>query len=265
MKIVQILLLITIVMGFYVLISNKTKGNPFVGTHDSYKVKEIKTFNLGKNKYLKMERAFTFADKENNKYPISRIQFRDEQGYVIAYTPTRGQAIIYCLSMKSCWVFMWKTVYPLPAIFKFNTNKKTWIKSDNPPMIYSRSGNDGYGFEDVTNPIFGLFGLLLFFLAKLWYFALLITIMIILFMQIVKFHDLPKEQKSFFLKIFMMMSIAANSAIRIDPYLLTVIILITFSSLSVSYLGIPSVHSIIISIATFLFTGTRIAKINKEK
>ncbi len=261
MRVFRIFVVIILCFVSSTSMAAKDRQNPFLGVHTDYKVKEIGHIKINNLEHLTIELATKHADEQNRMFPISRVQLRNERGFVVAYTPTRGQAITFCRSKSSCWVFLWKTVYPLPAIFKFETDQQTWIREEIPPMIYSRSGNDGYGFKDVTNPIFGLFGLMLFFFQKIVYFTILIVLTALLFVQLVKFHDLPEKQKTFFLKILLTLSTAMHSWLPIQPYIMTVIIILFFQRFGMAYWGIPTTHTVIVSIAVFLLSGVRLAKL----
>jgi len=96
---------------------------------------------------------------------LERIQLRNAEGKIVAYTPTRMTALDFCFSAQSCYVFTWKTVYPLPSIFKLDTGKLTSLDPD-PVMEYSRGGVPGAGFTGIFNPLLGLFGVFLLLISK---------------------------------------------------------------------------------------------------
>tara|TARA_R110001592_G_scaffold3525_12_gene19936 strand:+ start:31202 stop:32008 length:807 start_codon:yes stop_codon:yes gene_type:complete len=245
--------------------AKKPSKNPFIGVHNSYSVAEIGSLNIGDFTQLTMERATTYGYENSKVYPMNRIQFRDKDGFIVAYTPTRGQAIPLCYSADMCLVFMWKTVYPLPAIFKFKADPPAWIRQNNPPMIYSRSGNDGRAFTDVTNPFLGLFGLGLFIVVKIWYFAIVIMLSFLLLTQIIKFHDLPEERKSLWFKVCAAFNAFTHTYIPIEPYAITVAVLIIYQNVGVMFWGIPTTHTFGFSIAAFLIGAILLAKMKAKR
>lgn len=170
-----------------------SEGHSF-DLHYEYYYKPIKKIHFNASQKLTLEKAF----KDNSDIPlhtIERIQIRDDQGRVIAYTPTRIKAIPLCLNKDVCWVFMWKTVYPWPAIFKFNTNSETWIYDKNPPLQYSRGGYFYQGFTEKFNLAFGTLGVILLLINKAWFFAVCVFFAFMMCFQIAKYRDLSKVKQ----------------------------------------------------------------------
>lgn len=225
----------------------------------NYEVERIDTLAYSNTQILFMERAFVYTEKERLA-PIERIQFRDEDGYVVAHTPTRLSTIPFCFSRDYCWIFMWKTVYPLPAIFKFNADSQTWIHNEKPFMQYSRSRYAGEGFTEVINPAFGLVGVFLFYVSHFLFFSVVVLLSVVLCLQIVKFHDIPEEQKKWYHRIFFMINSFNPTYIPIEPYMLTAIVAFSISALGMLFWGIPSTLIVFTIMVTFFYTAMKVAK-----
>lgn len=229
----------------------------------AYKTETIKTFKDHEKNTLVLERAYAPGLVRAG---MQRMQIRTEGGRIIAYTPTRITAIPFCLSADYCWVFMWKTVYPLPAIFKFNPDRDTWSSDLHPPMNYSRSGNDGVGFTKRTNPLWGVWGIVLFFAHKMGFFSILMVLSTILFLQINKFRDLPPIQKVWIRRIlFIITAPIPIPFLPMEPFILTSLIILVGSFVSVGYIGVPMVLSILISIATFFICSVLLVKSKRRR
>ena len=225
---------------------------------ENYDAKPISTLQVSKSDFLVME--FVRADAGEMSIPISRIQFSNERGDVIAYTPTRITALPFCFSKNTCWIFMWKTVYPLPAIFKLDLDGGNLNKDEDPPMIYSRSGNDGKGFTDVTNPLFGLVGLYLFYVKHIAYFGLLILVMVILCAKTMKYYDLPDSKKSRIGRAFLIFNFFIPSWLPIEPYIITAFLILVYAMGGLNMYGIPTVLSEFTALIVFLMSCVRIGK-----
>lgn len=259
MKIV--LQVIGLLIGAVYLISFFSGKNHFEGTYSFFKPEYVKTITLKDDTKLKLERV-VFYPENRNFLPFTRYQFRAADGNVVAYTPTRGQAVSYCTSYDNCYVFMWKTAYPLPGIFKFNPDPRSWIWHKNPPMKYSTSGNDGYGFTNVTEPLFGTLGLILFIFHKLWYYVILAFLSFLVIGQMIKFHDLPEDRKKEWMRLLMAFNMFIH-VIPLDPYVITGGLLILAQFIGVLYVGIPITHTFVVSIAAFLWGAIYAAKFNR--
>ncbi len=229
--------------------------------HTTYNVEFIKNIELEGGELLKLERAFARPSKKV-KTLHTRIQISNKSGDVVAFTPTRITAIPFCFSLNECWVFMWKSVYPLPAIFKFNVDRSDWIKEKKPPMIYSRAGYAGEGFEERINPFFGIFGLILFILHNFVFFSVLIVISMIMFFQIAKYHGLSMAKKKWVRKLLFIANFIIPFVIfPTNPYVLTGCLICVLSIVGILIFSIPLVLTVLLAIATF----TLLACSQKEK
>jgi hypothetical protein len=231
--------------------------------HDSYDSKVLKIFKGPNHEKLILERATVsdFLPKD-----LERIQIRKESGRIIAYTSTRVTGLPFCLGMHSCWVFMWKTVYPLPAIYKFNPDPDTWTRDSNPPMQYSRNGNWGEGFDAKLNPLFGLFGVLLLLKEKAAYFCGCILFTIILCLQITKYRDLPETHQKWIRRVLAMIFSIHSVPFLIEPYRITAILIGLFAVFVGTYrMGVPHVISIVVIFSTFILCAMRLARIKLNK
>ncbi len=221
--------------------------------HTTYDVEFIKNIELENGQVLKLERA-TARPFEAVKALHSRIQISDENGDVVAFTPTRITAIPFCVALSECWVFMWKSVYPLPAVFKFDTDQGNWVKEKKPPMIYSRSGYAGEGFVERVNPFFGVFGLMMFLVNNFIFFAFLIFVSIIMFFQIAKYHGLSVAEKKWVRKLLLIANFMIPFVmLPTNPYILTGILICAVSLVGLLFFSIPLVLTVLTSIATFTF------------
>lgn len=227
-----------------------------------YKTVEMKEIRASNVEMLTLEIAS--EQKQRFFVPVQRVQLRDENGNIVAFTPARLTTIPFCFSKDMCWVFMWKTVYPLPAIFKFNSNPYSWVRIDDPPIEYSRGGVEtnwyaGEGFTEIINPFLGLLGVALLFLKFSWYFAIVIFLSIILCLQILKFHDAPKHHKQWVNFILsMMMSIAHCPLPFFDPYMITAILIMFVAAVGTASFGIPLVLTVAAIIPTFFLCCVRL-------
>ncbi|PCI54957.1 MAG: hypothetical protein COB36_08885 [Alphaproteobacteria bacterium] len=228
-----------------------------------YEVEFVDTLKHGNTNTLYMERAFVYTEKWKFA-PIERIQFRSESGHVVAHTPTRLSSIPFCFTQNFCWVFMWKTVYPLPAIFKFNPDPQTWIYDEQPYMQYSRSRYAGEGFTEVTNPFFGLVGLVLFYLNNTVFFGVVILLSVALCLQLSKFHDIPDLEKKWYHRLILMINVMNPIFLPLEPYMLTAFIMVAIQGLGVLYWGIPGVLITLTMITSFLCAAMRIGKLKAQ-
>ncbi|HEY0901677.1 MAG TPA: hypothetical protein VGD95_06090 [Micavibrio sp.] len=215
---------------------------------------------------LFVERAWTTDDQIISVDRIQRIQIATEEGRVIAYTPTRVSAVPLCLSAAYCWVFMWKTVYPLPAIFRFDVNRDHWTNHPHPPMRYSRSGNDGEGFIKRTNPLWGFVGVFLLVLNKWQYFLLLGAASALLFVQINKFRDLPEMQKLWVRRILIVITAPLPIPFMpVEPFMLTAAAILAGSWYSIEKFGVPSVLSMLMCIFVFYCCSMIVTRMKKRR
>ncbi|MGH1404806.1 MAG: hypothetical protein ACRBDL_11235 [Alphaproteobacteria bacterium] len=144
----------------------------------NYQTEVIGEVQLNDGEFLSIERAYKYEGNERVKWhsfidyfnwisyilgdnywntaPIQRVQFRKSSGEIVAYTPTRYSFALSCLEENRCWVFMWKTIYPLPAIFKLNTDRQTWGEGNVVlPLQYASSGGAMEGVTEIVNPVLG--------------------------------------------------------------------------------------------------------------
>ncbi len=222
--------------------------------HHEYEISLLKEIKHDGSGIIKMQlaKARTFESK-NFLVSHKRIQFMNENGEVVAFTPTRISAIPFCISLENCWVFMWKSVYPLPAIFKLNSDQSTWVKVKKPVMIYSRSGYAGEGFVERINPFFGIFGLILFVFHNFVFFSVLISISMYMFFQIAKYHDLPISKKNWVKKILMILNILMPIPFPNNPYVLLAFIICIMSIGGMACFGIPLVITVLTIFGALLF------------
>ncbi len=239
-------------------------NNIFDKIHTEYKIKVIGTLDISHTDKLIIERAYRFADNKNKIIPIERIQFRNEAGNIVARTPTRLSTILLCFKKDTCWVFMWKTVYPLPAIFKFNADQQAWISEKKSPMKYSRRGYAGEGFIEIVNPIFGVVGLILLYIKNIWYYGIIIIMSVLLSMQIVKFHDLSIEEKTWFKHIFLIINAINFTMLPIEPYMITAVLIYFLASIGDIWVGVPFTVGIGTIFITFFLSSIRLAKLKRD-
>lgn len=238
--------------------------NPFMETYRTYRVEPIKVIKATDGRLFKLERAWVHPKDERAGYTFERIQIRDSSGFIIAYTPTRMQAIPVCKDMEHCWVFMWKTVYPMPAIFKFNSDSKTWIREERPAMKYSRSGYPGEGFVEVVDPVFGLYGLVFYFMRNIWFFLVLSGFSFIFTLQIMKFHDLDPRKKDFVRLILSFLHFWIPPWLPLEPYLISAGIILFVDMIGTVYYGIASVLSVLVILTVFILTCFWVARARRK-
>ncbi len=229
----------------------------------NYETTEIKIFKTIDNKKLTLEIAHA-DDPRFQPIGISRIQIRDEYGKIIALTPSRIEAIPLCFNAKNCWVFMWKTVYPFPAIFKFNPDQTTWMNEANPPMQYSNIGRRYVGFNEHFNLLFGIIGLVMMFFKHAWYFCTCILLAIILCLQISKYRDLPETKQKWIKTLLSMIFLPTHLPFTLEPYTITTILLCGFMIGSIYMVGVPHVISACFVMTSFFVTAIRLAKIKRD-
>lgn len=231
-----------------------------------YKTEKIKTITSVNGQPLILERAYVLDKKISKLREIERIQIRDEQGNIVAYTPTRVTAIPVCFSTKYCWVFMWKTVYPFPAIFKFDFNQENWSSYVNFYMQYSRYGPYFEGFTEHYNLIFGAFGVLLLILKLFWYFCLCIIFSIIMCIQISSFRNLDKKYQRWITRLLLFMTLPLKMPyITLEPYTITAGLLFLWICFGIVWLGVPLVITAAVVMSSFFVCAYRIGKANYKK
>ncbi|MGZ9108005.1 MAG: hypothetical protein ACXW4B_04215 [Micavibrio sp.] len=196
---------------------------------------------------------------------MERIQFRNGYGHVIAYTPTRITAIPFCPVKKACWVFMWKTVYPFPSVFKFNTDPQTWISEENPPMVYTRRGPGGPGFDKNMNPLMMLFGVILLLQKSMLFFFGCILLTIVFFIQLTKFNELPKSQKMWIRNLLNVVFTIAHLPFPVDPTMITAGLIMLLAGIGVSHAGVPLVISVAVIMTTFFTCAVRVGKLKARQ
>ncbi len=184
---------------------------------------------------------------------IERFQFRDRNGDIVAYTPTRITGIPFCINKNMCWVFMWKTVYPLPAIFKFNPDSLSWTHDPDPPVVYSRRGPAGEGFTEKFNPFFGVFGLILFLICHIWFFCCVFFVTSILFIQINHYRDMPEIHKAWVRRLLSFVLTLAHLPFPFsaNPFLLTAALMLILAIMGMIFAGIPLGITLIFIIMSF--------------
>lgn len=220
-------------------------------------IQELKTFHERHGEILVLEKV-----SKDGIIPagMERIQFRDGYGRVVAYTPTRITAIPFCPAKGACWVFMWKTVYPLPSAFKFNTNPEAWISEENPPMVYSRRGPGGPGFDKKMNPLMMFFGVILLLQKSMFFFFGCIFLTIIFFIQLMKFNELPKNQKMWIRHLLNVIFTIAHMPFPVEPTMITAGLIMFLAGIGVSHFGIPLVISVAVIMTTFFTCAIRVGK-----
>lgn len=242
-----------------------SQDNPFTETYTEYDILTIGSLEQAAGKKpFQIERAYRYIHPKSKMLPIERIQIRAPSGHIIAYTPTRMKAVTYCPRISYCWVFMWKTVYPLPALFKFNPDPKSWAHEIRPVMKYSRSGYAGEGFQEVYDPVLGLFGLGLFLIRFYWYFLTLAFLSFLLCLQIVKFHESSLVRKGLILVLFTALQLFLKTWLPLNPYVITTLVILLFSIVGTVYIGLPDVLTVLTVMGTFLATCLWIAKLRKR-
>lgn len=221
-----------------------------------HKVEKIRTFTYGYDQSLTLERVV-----EGGGLPVgmSRLQFRDQYGRIVAYTPTRITAVPFCFFRQMCWVFLWKTVYPLPAIYKFNVNQDKWSRNPDAPMVYTRRGG-GEGFTEQFNPVFGVFGLILLFFDRIFYVCICVLMALALSLQVVKYHDMPEFRKLWVKRIVMMLSGLLPGPFLLDPMKITALLIAIWGIVGMAYYGITFVNTVGIVFATFTLCTIRLAR-----
>lgn len=255
-KIILLLYIISIGVVFY-------SAPAFSFTvHEDYKVKTLKTLKGRYDEKITLELAYT-DDREITRAGISRIQVRNEGGRIIAYTPTRITAIPTCFTRNACWVFLWKTVYPLPAIFKLNTDYEPSTINRNPPMQYSRNGPGFEGFDEKFNPLLGLMGLMLFFWRFAWFFCFCILLSIILALQISKYRDLPEKHKKWIRQALSLISIPLHVPLPVEPYMITSFVIMAWSAIGMNSFGIPLTHSALVVMGAFFMCCVRLGRLKE--
>lgn len=227
------------------------------------KTQYIKTLEGDEGVILILERAWAAGVVDVG---MQRMQLRTEEGRTVAYTPTRISAIPFCPTLDMCWVFMWKTVYPLPAIFRFNPDRHSWTNNPHPPMQYSRGGNDGEGFIKKTNPLFGLWGVVLLIVYQAKFFLIFVALSVVLFIQINKFRDLPEIQQLWIRRVLMVLTAPIPIPfIPMEPFMITAMLIFAGSWMSIDLAGIPTVLSMLVSIATFFICSMIVASLKVRK
>lgn len=228
-------------------------------THYQYDVMLLKQFKG--NSYadpLILEKAWT---RESKYLPhIERIQVRAGAGVVVAFSPARVTTIPFCFGLHSCWVFLWKTVYPFPAIYKLNPRPEAWIGHPAPPMKYSRQAPAGRGFDNKTNVLFGAFGVVLLLKEKAAFLMCSVLFTIVLVLQITRYRDLPEFKKEWIRRIFFLLFAPSPLPIPVEPYMITAALIFFTASLGVIYAGVPLVVSVFVIFTTFFLCAMRLAR-----
>ena len=232
------------------------------GLHTEYNVHFLKTFKgKGYGETLLLEKAWVYDSSLGRT--IERIQIRSDSGNVIAYSPTRVTAIPFCFGRRSCWVFLWKTVYPLPAIYKFNPDFNSGYMQKNPPMQYSRGAPAGQNFDVKINPLLGAVGLLFLLKERSWYFLVCIFLSIVLCLQVVRYTDLPEVHKVWIKRALML--IFGLTPLPIEPYMINSIIIVLFSwFVGLGVAGVPFVVSVFTIFVTFFLCAMRLARVKNR-
>ncbi len=233
-------------------------------SHHQYKTSKIRDFQSIDGNYV-LEKA-----RVNNgtfiAAGIERIQLSDKNGSVLAYTPTRITAIPFCFWLQECYVYMWKTVYPLPAIYKLDVQSLSPLDGlGNPPMRYSRSGPGGENFTEVTNPVTGVFGLFLLLAEKLWFFLGAALIGLILALQLSRYREWQVKKKHGFVFNILMRIIFLPLPIVPEPYFITCGIILVYTVYGALYAGVPIVLSVFTVFLAFFITCMRLARIKREQ
>lgn len=243
--------------------------NLFEGKHFEYKIKQVGIIKTQENEPLIIEKAYKQVGRGLfQTVPYERIQIKNQSGQVVAHTPTRVKAIPICSAIESCYVYMWKTVYPMPALFKLNTDQKTWIAENKSPLKYSRKHYAGEGFTEETNLMSGLSGLLIFIFIHLWYYVLYATLTILLLKLLIRAPQVPENKKTYSMLLTTALGVISPIFMAfISRVLLMVIILIAVGRLAIAHFGIPTTHSLIIWLFTLFFSARSIsnAQIRKDK
>lgn len=232
-------------------------GQLYLGWENDFnRIEKIRTFHYGYDQTLTLERVV-----KEGSLPVgmSRLQFRDQGGRIVAYTPTRISAVPFCFIRQACWVFLWKTVYPLPAIYKFNVHPDKWARNPQAPMIYTRRGG-GEGFTEQFNPVWGLFGLALLFFKHSMYVCICILLSIALSLQVVKYHELPEFKKVWIKRIFMMLSGLLPGPFFLQPMQVTAILIFVWGGVGIAFFGIAFVNTVAIVFTTFTLCVMRLAR-----
>lgn len=236
------------------------RGSIFQKTYENYQVEPIQNISGADGSVFKLERAWIYTDPDFKGFKFERVQIRDSEGFIVAYTPTRMQAIPVCADLDHCWVFMWKTVYPLPAVFKFNPDSSSWVRDMKPVMRYSRFGYSGEGFEEKTDPVFGLYGLALYIFRNIWFFFILSCFTFVFSLQLMKFHDLNERKKDFIRLALSVFHFIIPPWFPLEPYVISAGIIALMDIIGTVYYGIASVISILVIVAVFFSTCLWVAK-----
>lgn len=238
--------------------------NAFLETYERYEVELLKTIKASDGRVLSVERAWVRPKDERVGYTFERIQIRDSEGFVLAYTPTRMQAVLVCKDIRHCWVFMWKTVYPLPAIFKLNADLKGWVHQKNPVIKYSRSGYSGEGFTEVVDPLFGLYGLVFYLYRNLWFFLFIGAFSFIFTLQVLKYHDLDPRKKDLLRLALSLLHFVIPPWIPLEPYIISAGIILFMDIIGTVYFGIASVLSIFVIMTVIILTSLWVARTRRS-
>ncbi|MBI2234993.1 MAG: hypothetical protein HYU57_08455 [Micavibrio aeruginosavorus] len=231
-------------------------------------IKELKVFKDRVGHQLVLERESEVGLLERG---IERIQFRNDSGRIVAYTPVRVTAIPFCPAQEACWVFVWKTVYPLPAIFKFNPDPQTWTAHPDPPFKYARGGLASRGlitfegFEEKLNPLFGVFGLALLVLHRALYFALCIFLTGVMFLQIAKYHDMSDIHRTWVRRIISAVMTMMHLPLPVEPYVMTAILLLALAYAGIDFMGVPLAVSLLVIMVTLFTCATFFGKARRKK
>ncbi len=259
-KILQICVLVVLLSTSFALAKQHDLYPYFTDFHE-YQVDPLKRINVSADKQIEMQLAFVEYN-DQGYMPMQRIQFMNKHGRIVAFTPTRYSIIPLCYSLDYCFVFMWKTVYPLPALFQLNSDQNSWINEKVVPMRYSRKGYAGEGFTEVTNPIYGFFGVSLFFFQNISYFCVIIFLSILLCLQIMKYHDM--DNKHVVKKLLKTMALLKPTWLPIEPFIITCGLIYMAQAFGSLLVGIPSVLTFFTIIISFLLCAVRIGKKRKE-
>lgn len=241
--------------------------NLFEGVQVEYNIKHVGTIKTKQNEPFTVEKAYKQVGSNFfHTVPYERIQIKNQAGQVVAHTPTRVKAIPICSAIESCYVYMWKTVYPMPALFKLNPDTKTWIADKNPPLRYSRKHYAGEGFTEETNLLSGLSGLLIFIFIHLWYYILYAILTISLLKLLIRAPQVPENKKTYSMLFTTALGLISPFFMAFTSrFLLIVIILIATSRLAIAHFGIPTTHSLIIWLFTLFFTAQAISNAQTKK
>ncbi len=251
-----------------------------------YQTEVIRDLYIDSQRSLTIERAYKYEGDERVKWhsfvdyfswfrgflgdnywrtaPIQRIQFRDSTGNVVAYTPTRYSFVLSCADKNKCFVFMWKTIYPLPAIFKLSLDTQLHSKEAMPPMQYSPSQGGRNSMVELTNPFLGLIGLMIFYVENVPFFCFLIGLSIVLGVQITKFHEMTDDQKEKYNRIFLVLTLLNPSFMVIEAYMLTAMAVVLSAMLGVINWGVPFTISALTIVISLLISVIKFTQLKKQ-